>query len=117
MGSEAMIGSPPTAPLTFVLTAPIVMLISAMALVTIVHGLKWAEAHQHGSGSPMWTSYIRPLVQGIVAVAREAMGMDQLHQLKLSLTHVLLTSILFILCSVLQVISQLTWLLYDKKSR
>ena len=50
------------------------MLISATALVTIVHLLKWVDDNQHVSGASMlWNSYAAPLLQAIAVLTREAL--------------------------------------------
>ena len=118
------------------------MLISAMVLVTLCNMLRWAELNQFSTGkqSELYTSYVLPALQGVVAVFREAavsqpkfvVHPDQLTRtrsifvsqgtswtsanknadgstkMQLNLTHVLLTAILFVLCSILQALAQLT---------
>jgi len=72
-----------------------------------VNGLKWSEINMYdSSGNWIWTTYSQPMLQGITAVFKEVLG-GPASSVKLNLTHVLLTAILFVLCAILQVLSQL----------
>jgi len=70
-----MLGAPSSAPVTFFLFAPMMLLISAMVLVTLGNMLKWCDLNQYSTGNqnPMYTAYVLPTLQGTVAVFREAL--------------------------------------------